>query len=293
MQPQKMSMSQRQFRIGDLAKELKVKNFVIRFWEKEFGLKSDRSQGGQRFYSEQDLRTFLLIKDLLYQQGFTIAGAKKQLPVLLKDGATVGAEAPAAVEAVSASFEAACEDEGVCTESARPEPACPAEATLGRRQIEGCERSCADSDEDDEAAMVEPVQTVQPEATFALMPIEAEPVVQAQTGLMGAAPAVEPEPERMMAATAVDLSHHSSTRATADETATIMGATNASPVNEVAEEVALETEEDLEAAAAFGGEVDDDMVHPATKESCPCAHVHDQLSGLKTQLLELKALLER
>ena len=73
----------------------------------------------------------------------------------------------------------------------------------------------------------------------------------------------------------------------------VMGATNASPVNEAVEEVALETEEDLEAAAAFGGEMDENMVHPATKESCPCAHVHDQLSGFKAQLLELKALLER
>jgi len=77
-------MSKRQFRIGDLAKELKVKKFVIRFWEKEFDLKSDRSHGGQRFYSNEDLETFLLIKDLLYAQGFTIAGAKKQLAALLR-----------------------------------------------------------------------------------------------------------------------------------------------------------------------------------------------------------------
>jgi len=74
-----MNMSKKQFRIGDLAEELNVKKFVIRFWEKEFGIESDRSQGGQRFYTSDDLRRFLLIKDLLYNQGFTIAGAKKQL----------------------------------------------------------------------------------------------------------------------------------------------------------------------------------------------------------------------
>ncbi len=79
MQQQKMNMSKKQFRIGDLAEELKVKKFVIRFWEKEFGIESDRSEGGQRFYTSDDLRRFLLIKDLLYNQGFTIAGAKKQL----------------------------------------------------------------------------------------------------------------------------------------------------------------------------------------------------------------------
>lgn len=76
-------MTKRQFRIGDLAKELKVKKFVIRFWEKEFNLKSGRSQGGQRFYTSDDLNIFLTIKDLLYNQGFTIAGAKKQLPEVL------------------------------------------------------------------------------------------------------------------------------------------------------------------------------------------------------------------
>lgn len=82
-------MSKKQFRIGDLAKELKVKKFVIRFWEKEFGIKSDRSGGGQRFYSADDLKMFLLIKDLLYGQGFTIAGAKKQLDSFEKSGASL------------------------------------------------------------------------------------------------------------------------------------------------------------------------------------------------------------
>lgn len=79
IQHQKISMHKRQFRIGDLAKELNLKKFIIRFWEKEFDLKSDRSSGGQRFYTQDDLNLFLTIKDLLYSQGFTISGAKKQL----------------------------------------------------------------------------------------------------------------------------------------------------------------------------------------------------------------------
>jgi len=82
-------MGKKQFRIGDLAKELKVKKFVVRFWEKEFDLKSDRSNGGQRFYTTDDLLQFMLIKDLLYNQGFTIAGAKKQLDEQLKKGGAV------------------------------------------------------------------------------------------------------------------------------------------------------------------------------------------------------------
>lgn len=74
-----MRMQKRQFRIGDLAKQLNVEKFVIRFWEKEFDVSTTRSEGGQRFYSEEDLLMFQSIKTLLYDEGFTIAGAKKQL----------------------------------------------------------------------------------------------------------------------------------------------------------------------------------------------------------------------
>lgn len=81
MQHQKMSISKKKFRIGDLAKELKLKKYIIRFWEKEFDLESDRSEGGQRFYTQDDLNTFSKIKELLYTQGYTISGAKKQLNV--------------------------------------------------------------------------------------------------------------------------------------------------------------------------------------------------------------------
>ena len=85
MQHQKTNISKKHFRIGDLAKELDVKKFVIRFWEKEFGLDSERSSGGQRAYTQDDLKTFITIKDLLYNHGFTIAGAKKQLRELRKN----------------------------------------------------------------------------------------------------------------------------------------------------------------------------------------------------------------
>jgi DNA-binding transcriptional MerR regulator len=77
-------MSKRKFRIGDLAEELNLKKFVIRFWEKEFDLQSDRSLGGQRFYTEDDFAQFSLIKDLLYNKGFTIIGARQQLKTLKK-----------------------------------------------------------------------------------------------------------------------------------------------------------------------------------------------------------------
>ncbi len=75
-----MRMEKRKFRIGELAEHLAVERFVIRFWEKEFNVKSTRSHGGQRFYDEDDAHLFAIIKELLYNRGFTIAGARKELP---------------------------------------------------------------------------------------------------------------------------------------------------------------------------------------------------------------------
>lgn len=74
-----MKMEKKKFRIGHLADELGVERFVIRFWEKEFNVKPNRSEGGQRFYQQEDLDQFKKIKELLYSKGFTIAGAKKLL----------------------------------------------------------------------------------------------------------------------------------------------------------------------------------------------------------------------
>ena len=74
-----MKMEKNKFRIGELADKVGVERFVIRFWEKEFALSSSRSNGGQRFYTEYDLSVFMNIKTLLYEEGFTISGAKKKM----------------------------------------------------------------------------------------------------------------------------------------------------------------------------------------------------------------------
>jgi len=79
-----MKMSKRQYRIGELAKRLKLKKFVLRFWEKELDIKPDRSTGGQRFYQEEDFEIFKLVKNLLYERKFTLAGAKKELEHIIK-----------------------------------------------------------------------------------------------------------------------------------------------------------------------------------------------------------------
>jgi DNA-binding transcriptional MerR regulator len=68
------------FKIGEVADLLDLKTHVLRYWETEFNcLKPVKSRSNQRLYRRQDVETALLIKDLLYQQGFTIAGARNQL----------------------------------------------------------------------------------------------------------------------------------------------------------------------------------------------------------------------
>ena len=84
-----MKMSKRQYRIGELAKALDVEKFVIRFWEKELGIKSYRSKGGQRFYEEKDFKKFETIKNLLYDKKYTLAGAKKELENMKTKGRNV------------------------------------------------------------------------------------------------------------------------------------------------------------------------------------------------------------
>lgn len=84
-----MRMNKRQYRIGEVAKQLNIEKFVLRFWEKELNIKPHRSIGGQRFYEEEDFETFKLIKTLLYERKFTLAGAKRELEFLKTNKKTV------------------------------------------------------------------------------------------------------------------------------------------------------------------------------------------------------------
>jgi DNA-binding transcriptional MerR regulator len=68
------------FRIGAVAKLCKLPAYVLRFWESEFPqLKPVKSSTGQRMYRQRDVENVLRIKKLLYEEGFTIAGARQQL----------------------------------------------------------------------------------------------------------------------------------------------------------------------------------------------------------------------
>jgi DNA-binding transcriptional MerR regulator len=68
------------FRIGEVAKLCKLPAYVLRFWETEFPqLRPSKSSTGQRMYRRRDVENVLQIKKLLYDEGFTIAGARQQL----------------------------------------------------------------------------------------------------------------------------------------------------------------------------------------------------------------------
>jgi len=68
------------FRIGEVATLCHLPAYVLRFWESEFPqLKPVKSSTGQRMYRHKDVESVLRIKTLLYEEGFTIAGARQQL----------------------------------------------------------------------------------------------------------------------------------------------------------------------------------------------------------------------
>jgi len=68
------------FRIGEVSTLCRLPAYVLRFWETEFPqLKPVKSSTGQRMYRRKDVEAVLRIKKLLYEEGFTIAGARQQL----------------------------------------------------------------------------------------------------------------------------------------------------------------------------------------------------------------------
>lgn len=70
----------RYFSIGETSLLCAVKPHVLRYWEQEFPqLKPSTRTGGRRYYQQKDIHIVRRIRELLYEQGFTILGAKKQL----------------------------------------------------------------------------------------------------------------------------------------------------------------------------------------------------------------------
>ena len=73
----------RYYRIGEVSKITGIEAYVLRYWESQFRwMAPAKSRSQQRLYRKRDIDIILLIKRLLYQERFTIAGAKKKLQEL-------------------------------------------------------------------------------------------------------------------------------------------------------------------------------------------------------------------
>jgi len=71
------------YKINEVSEITDVKPYILRYWESEFNtLKPEKDANDQRRYKKKDIETILLIKQLLYEQGFTISGAKKRIKEL-------------------------------------------------------------------------------------------------------------------------------------------------------------------------------------------------------------------
>jgi len=86
---------ERLYRIGDVGRLTDTKPFVLRFWETEFPmLQPVKAPKGHRLYRQEDIELIRTIKRLLYEEGFTIAGARRHLAESMASGG--GLPAPAA-----------------------------------------------------------------------------------------------------------------------------------------------------------------------------------------------------
>ena len=130
--------AKRYFTIGEVSELCGVKPYVLRYWEQEFGqLKPMKRRGNRRYYQHHEVLLIRRIRELLYEQGFTISGARNRLtehPVreallaarLLDEQSSQQLDEPAAALALHAS--------GASTMSI-PAPASPAAGELTVEQM--------------------------------------------------------------------------------------------------------------------------------------------------------------
>ena len=112
------------FRIGEVAGLVGVEPHVLRYWEREFrSIRPTKSAKGQRVYSRRDVENLMRVRDLLYADGFTIAGAKKKLQ---RNGTEPDTEEDAHAEVEGAPSSA----------SMRPEAAAAEQLTVERERRE-------------------------------------------------------------------------------------------------------------------------------------------------------------
>jgi DNA-binding transcriptional MerR regulator len=125
------------FKIGEVCEITDTQPYVLRYWESEFpALAPAKNSSGQRIYRRRDIETVLRIKQLLYEEGFTIAGAKKRLEAEMSGRAPTPQHTPSNTPAPTpssppASAPASASAAAPSTPSPAPAPA-PARDEQGR-----------------------------------------------------------------------------------------------------------------------------------------------------------------
>ena len=119
--------AKRYFTIGEVSDLCGVKPYVLRYWEQEFTqLKPMKRRGNRRYYQHHEVLLIRRIRELLYEQGFTISGARNRLTEAAHargQGEPVGAEAPeAGTEALVDNSEIVAEVEPSSAHGPHPEP---------------------------------------------------------------------------------------------------------------------------------------------------------------------------
>ena len=93
------------YRIGEVAQITGIKAYVLRYWETEFrAVAPPKSRSGQRTYRRREIEAILLVKRLLYEQRFTIPGARRRLNEILREGRSEASGASAEAAALPAAF---------------------------------------------------------------------------------------------------------------------------------------------------------------------------------------------
>ena len=91
--------AKRYFTIGEVADLCGVKTHVLRYWEQEFTqLRPVKRRGNRRYYQHHEVLMIRRIRDLLYEQGFTISGARNRLQELVQASRAVGLQSDMAAE---------------------------------------------------------------------------------------------------------------------------------------------------------------------------------------------------
>jgi len=68
------------YRVGEVSQRVGVESYVLRYWEKMFPqLNPEKDDSGQRVYTKSDIDVVLIIKNLLYEERYTIDGARRKL----------------------------------------------------------------------------------------------------------------------------------------------------------------------------------------------------------------------